>query len=78
MKKWKYVIQSMTPEEKANPDIMNSSRVRRIAKGSGIREETIRELLKQYRQGKKMLKMFKGGGDMEGMMKKIQRKVFKK
>lgn len=57
MKKWKYMLQSMTKEEKANPDIINSSRIRRIAKGSGTTEAEVRELLSQYNKMKKMIKM---------------------
>src|SRR3989338_4040471 len=56
MKKWKYVIQSMTLEEKANPDIMTPSRIQRISKGSGCLESEIRELLNSYAKSKKMIK----------------------
>jgi len=56
MKKWKYVIQSMTKEERANPDIINSSRVRRIANGSGTKEQDVRELIASYSKVKKMMK----------------------
>ncbi len=56
MKKWKYAIQSMTREERANPDLINSSRVRRIAHGSGLRESDVRELISNYSKSKKMMK----------------------
>jgi len=56
MKKWKFIIQSMTPEEKANPDTINSSRVARIAKGSGCKEPEVRELVANYNKVKKMMK----------------------
>ncbi|MCX6819552.1 MAG: signal recognition particle receptor subunit alpha [Candidatus Aenigmarchaeota archaeon] len=56
MKKWKFIIQSMTPEEKANPDIINSSRVARIANGSGCKEPEVRELVANYNKVKKMMK----------------------
>src|SRR3989338_2182569 len=77
LEEWKHAMNSMTKKELEDPEILDGERIQRIAKGSGIREETIRELIKQYRQGKKMMKMLKGGTNMEGMMKKIQRKVFK-
>jgi signal recognition particle subunit SRP54 len=49
----------MRPEEKDNPKILNSSRVRRIARGSGTNERDVKELLKQYAMMRKMLKRFK-------------------
>jgi signal recognition particle subunit SRP54 len=57
--KWRVIIQSMTPEEKENPKLINSSRGRRIARGSGTTEKDVKELLKQYVMMRKMLKMFK-------------------
>lgn len=56
MKKWKFAIQSMTLEERANPDIINSSRVRRIATGCGLTEHEVRELISNYTKVKKMIK----------------------
>lgn len=55
----KAVIYSMTPKERKNPSILNSSRKQRIAKGSGTSVQTINELLKQYEQTKQMMKQFK-------------------
>jgi signal recognition particle subunit SRP54 len=57
--KWRVIIQSMTPEEKENPKLLNSSRARRIARGSGTTEKEVKELLKQYIMTRKMIKMFK-------------------
>jgi signal recognition particle subunit SRP54 len=57
--KWGIIIQSMTPDEKENPKLLNSSRARRIARGSGTTEKDVKELLKQYIMMRKMLKMFK-------------------
>lgn len=56
MKKWKFAIQSMTKEEKADPTIINHSRVTRIAKGSGCSEADVRELVSNYEKTKKMIK----------------------
>jgi len=56
---WRVIIQSMTIEEKENPKLLNSSRARRIARGSGTTEKEVKELLKQYLMMRKMLKMFK-------------------
>jgi signal recognition particle subunit SRP54 len=57
--KWRVIIQSMTPEEKENPKLLNSSRARRIARGSGTTEKEVKELIKQYFMTRKMIKMFK-------------------
>lgn len=62
------IICSMTPEEKHNPDILNASRRRRIAKGSGTRVRDINDLIKQFNQMKKMMKSFSGMGKMGQMM----------
>jgi signal recognition particle subunit SRP54 len=57
--KWRVIIQSMTPSERENPKLLNSSRAKRIARGSGTTEKEVKELLKQYIMMRKMLKMFK-------------------
>ncbi len=59
LEKWRVIIQSMRPEEKENPKLLNSSRIRRVARGSGTAERDVKELLKQYVMMRKMLKMFK-------------------
>jgi signal recognition particle subunit SRP54 len=65
------IISSMTPEERQNPDLLNGSRRRRIAKGSGTSVREINELIKQFEQMKKMMKtmskMGKMGRAMEGL-----------
>ncbi len=71
MKKWSYAIQSMNKQEKEDPQIIDSSRIRRISKGSGISEAEIRELLKFYEQSKKMMKMLSG---KRGMFSKLTRR----
>lgn len=50
------MIQSMTPEEKRNPDLINGSRRRRIASGSGVEVRDVNQLLKQFRDMKRMMK----------------------
>ncbi|MBI2147124.1 signal recognition particle protein [Candidatus Woesearchaeota archaeon] len=71
---WKHVMDSCTKAELEDPDIIDAGRVERIAKGSGTSTGQVRELLKQHRQSKKMIKMFKGSSpkNMEKMMKKMQ------
>ena len=72
LEKWKYAMDSMRKEELEDPDIIDSARLERISRGSGIPVSDIRELLKQYKQSKKLVKMFKGNkGDISKMMKKF-------
>jgi len=56
LEKWRVVIQSMTPQEKNDPKIFNSSRIKRVARGSGASEKEVKELLKQYSMMRRMLK----------------------
>ncbi len=76
LEKWKYIMNSCTKEELENPEIISGTRIDRIAKGSGCNPKEVRDLIKQYRQAKKMMKMFKGKGgsmkNMDKMMKKFQ------
>jgi len=67
MKKFKYIIQSLTPKERENPEIIDSSRIKRCAKGAGVPESEVRDLLKQYEQLKKVTKLFKGRGQKDIM-----------
>jgi len=67
----KAIIQSMTLKERQNPEIIDGSRRRRIARGSGVSPQEVNQLLNQFRQmqklvrqmgrGKGLLSMFKGG-----------------
>ena len=75
MKRWKYAIQSMTAEERANPEIISSSRMQRIAKGSGIPESEVRELISNYNKIKKMMKQLNPAkmkrGGMGGLFRQM-------
>ncbi len=65
------IIQSMTKEERANPKLINGSRRQRIAQGSGTSIQEVNQLMKQFSEMSKMMKMMQGGGAkrMAGMMK---------
>jgi signal recognition particle subunit SRP54 len=65
------IIQSMTAEERGNPKLINGSRRKRIAAGSGKNIQEVNQLLKQFTEMSKMMKMMQGGGAkrMAGMMK---------
>jgi len=71
LKHFKFIMDSMTPEERQDPSIINGSRVRRIAKGSGCKESEVRELLKLYKQSKKVMKMMKPGKRGFGALKQF-------
>ncbi len=68
--KWRYIIQSMTIAEKADPSLLGSSRVKRIARGSGWPESEVKELLKNYKSSKNMMKASKGR-QMQGTLRKM-------
>ena len=70
LEKWRYAMNSMTKEELEDPEIMDLSRIERVAKGAGLSSRDIRELMKQFRQSKKLVKMMKGK-NMDKMMKKM-------
>jgi len=62
------IIKSMTIEERRDPHIVNGSRRRRIAKGSGVKIQDVNRLLTQFEQMKKMMKQFSGKRGKKGMM----------
>jgi signal recognition particle subunit SRP54 len=70
LEKWRFIIQSMTKNEKRNPDIINDSRRKRIARGAGITEHDVKELVKQYNNSKTMMKQTKGR-QMQGMLRRF-------
>jgi signal recognition particle subunit SRP54 len=55
------IIQSMTPEERANPSIIDGSRRRRIAQGSGTTVQAVGQLVKQFGQMKKLMRQISRG-----------------
>jgi len=68
------IIHSMTPSERSQPSTINASRKKRIAKGSGTSVQEVNQLMKQFNQMSKMMKMMQGGGGkrMMQMMKGMQ------
>jgi signal recognition particle subunit SRP54 len=75
MQKYKYIIQSMTPEEREDPKIINSSRIKRIARGSGRPESEVRDLLNQYDKMKKLMKKLGGKAGLErGPLKQLAKR----
>ncbi|MBI2085184.1 MAG: signal recognition particle protein [Candidatus Aenigmarchaeota archaeon] len=60
MAKWKIAMESMTKKEKSDPSIIDNSRIKRIASGSGLKDDDVKELIKHYDRTKKMMKMMGG------------------
>jgi signal recognition particle subunit SRP54 len=59
LEKWRIIIQSMTPKERDNPKVLSSSRVRRIARGSGSSEKEVKDLIQQYNMMRRMMKQLR-------------------
>ena len=81
--RWEHIVKSMTNEEKSNPDILEkqTSRIARIAKGSGVNTSDVRSLLKQYKMLNEMLKTGIGSGTedlSQGLSQKQMMKFAKK
>ena len=74
MRAFDVIMDSMTDDELENPRSVGASRVRRIARGAGEDEETVRELLQQHKMMEQTIQQFQGmgEGDMQRMMKKLQ------
>lgn len=62
MERWRFIIQSMTKDEKRDPDVMNESRRKRIARGCGQPESEIKAMIKHYNDSKDFMKHNKGRG----------------
>ena len=74
LKHWKNGMNSMTRKELEEPEVIDGSRIRRIASGSGVPASEIRDLLKQYRLAKKMMSSIKGK-DPEKLMRKFKGRI---
>jgi len=71
LEKWRIIISSMTPKERENPKMFSSSRIRRVARGSGTSEKEVKELLQQYSMMRKMMKTIRRKG-LPFLGKKLQ------
>ncbi|HXV45675.1 MAG TPA: signal recognition particle receptor subunit alpha [Nitrososphaera sp.] len=71
MERWRFIIQSMTKEEKKDPDIINESRRKRIERGSGRGQGEIKEMIKQYNTSKDIIKHNKGRGGLGDLFRKF-------
>jgi signal recognition particle subunit SRP54 len=66
------IILSMTPKERANPGLLNTSRKNRIAQGSGTNIQEVNKLMKQFEDMRKMMKLMSNPRNMMGMMSKLK------
>lgn len=71
MRYWRVIIQSMTKAERTDPDLLNSSRIHRIAEGSGTTEKDVKDMMARYRQTKSVMKASRGR-QFRQMMKRLE------
>jgi len=73
LKKFRIIMDSMTEEEMNDPSLIRASRIKRIARGAGVENRNVKELLKYYNMTKKMMKGFSGNRKMKkNLMKQLQ------
>ncbi|MFO8077561.1 MAG: signal recognition particle protein Srp54 [Thermoplasmatota archaeon] len=73
LQRFRIIMDSMTNEERENPQIVRASRVKRIARGSGVENKDVKELLKYYNMTKRMMKGFSSNRKMrKNLMKQLQ------
>ncbi|EDY35690.1 hypothetical protein ABOONEI_1475 [Aciduliprofundum boonei T469] len=70
LRKYRIIMDSMTYEELENPEIIKSSRIKRIARGSGRSEQEVRSLLKEYNRMKKTMKQMRGNRKLMRALRK--------
>ena len=75
MKRMVAIIDSMTPLERRKPEVINGSRKRRMAMGSGTQIQDVNRLLKQHKQMQRMMKKMGSKGGMKNMMRGLKGKL---
>ncbi len=77
--KWEHIVKSMTPQERENPELLEkqTSRISRIAKGSGVHNSDVRSLLKQYKMLKEMMRSSPGISEGSLNQKQLQKLIKK-
>ncbi|MBN2881216.1 signal recognition particle protein [Candidatus Woesearchaeota archaeon] len=77
LEKWKFIMDSCTKEELEDPELISGNRVERIANGSGMNTGEVKDLVKHYKQSKKVMKNFKSMGNMQDpkQMQKMMKKM---
>ena len=73
LKRIEAIIRSMTPAERRDPTILNASRRRRIARGSGTSLPDVNRLIKQFGEMQRLMKQLGGGGSRRGLLESLSR-----
>jgi signal recognition particle subunit SRP54 len=68
VRRWKAIVQSMNKGERENPTLLDSQRIRRVAKGSGTSERDVKELLKQFNMARGLMRKFRGSRELRRRM----------
>ena len=71
LKKTESIVFSMTPQERARPEMINGSRRRRIAQGSGTKPQDVNQLLNQFKQTRKMMRQMTSKKGMRNLMRML-------
>ena len=71
LERFRVIMDSMTSKEKDEPTILKAERIRRIARGSGVNEKDVRELIAQWNKSKKMMKGIRGNRQLRKQMKSM-------
>jgi signal recognition particle subunit SRP54 len=71
-KKWKAIIRGMTPRERKDPNLINSSRIKRISRGSGVSEKDVKDMMTAFEQGKKLMKNAKSMRMNKQLLKQLK------
>ena len=69
LERFRIIMDSMTQQEKNEPHLLKAERIRRVARGSGLQEKNVRELLVQWNKSRKMMKGIKGNRQLRRQMK---------
>jgi signal recognition particle subunit SRP54 len=75
LEKFRVIMDSMTAQEKNEPTILKQERIRRVARGSGVTEKDVRDLITQWNRSRKMMKGIKGNRQLRKQMKQMMSDV---
>lgn len=73
LERYRTIMDSMTENEKNNPQILKAERIKRVARGSGVTEKNVRELIAQWNKSRKMMKGIQGNRKMSKQMRKMMK-----
>ena len=73
LERYRTIMDSMTEHEKNNPQVLKAERIKRVARGSGVTEKNVRELIAQWNKSRKMMKGIQGNRKMSKQMRKMMK-----